>query len=98
MSAPEQETEGRAEARAPAPRIAFERLRERTDELELLVSGLTVFALLSAPDWILSLWLRGHVHLGERLHQVMFLVTQVGIGLCYALAGLFLLHIIVRSY
>lgn len=79
-------------------RIAFERLRERTDELELLVSGLTVFALLSAPSYLLALWMRSHVHLEGALHTTLGLAAQMGIGLCYALAGLFLLHIVVRSY
>lgn len=79
-------------------RIAFERLRERTDELELLVSGLTVFALLSAPGYILSLWMRSHVHMDENVHVALGMVTQVGIGLCYALALIFLLHIVIRSY
>jgi hypothetical protein len=82
----------------PHRRIAFERLRERTDELELLVSGLTVFALFSAPGFIVSLWLRTHVHLDDTLYSVLRMVTQVAIGLCYALALMFLLHIIVRAY
>ena len=31
----------------PRSRVAFERLRERTDELELIISGLLAFALLT---------------------------------------------------
>src|SRR5690606_3464930 len=33
-------------------RVSFERLRERTDELELLISGLALFALLGMPGWL----------------------------------------------
>mgnify|MGYP006174005609 CR=1 FL=1 len=32
---------------APSGRISFERLRERSDELELLISGLLVFAMIA---------------------------------------------------
>lgn len=79
-------------------RIAFERLRERTDELELLVSGLTVFALFSAPDLVLSLWQRSQAHLDGTLRDVVLLGCQFAVGLCYALAMSFLFHIVVRAY
>ena len=49
----------------PGGRISFERLRERSDELELLISGLLVFGLFSllllilllvlVPIWLLLL-------------------------------------------
>jgi len=31
---------------------ALERLRDRTDELELIISSLTIFALFSMPGWL----------------------------------------------
>ena len=33
---------------------AMDRLRDRTDELELIISSLTIFALLSMPGWLWS--------------------------------------------
>jgi len=30
---------------------AMDRLRDRTDELELIISSLTIFALFSVPSW-----------------------------------------------
>lgn len=103
MSAtPDQPTPEPTDESAPQARherrIAFERLRERTDELELLVSGLTVFALFSAPDLILSLWQRSQAHLDGVLRDVVLLGCQFGVGLCYALAFAFLFHIVVRAY
>lgn len=35
-------------------RLSFERLRERTDELELIISGLTTVALFALPGWMLE--------------------------------------------
>ena len=46
----------------PGGRIAFERLRERTDELELIISGLLAFALLTAPGRIFDAWARNSAH------------------------------------
>ena len=48
MEKKEPETDLRAESEA------IDRLRDRTDELELIISGLTIFALLSIPGWLLD--------------------------------------------
>lgn len=79
-------------------RIAFERLRERTDELELIVSGLTVFALFSLPELLLALWLRMNVHVGGDMLDILSNVFVFGSGLSYALALAFVAHIAVRAY
>lgn len=41
-----------AESPQPGSRVAFERLRERTDELEPIISGLLAFKLLTVPGRI----------------------------------------------
>ncbi|MBX3697895.1 MAG: hypothetical protein R3F08_05580 [Dokdonella sp.] len=82
----------------PSRRIAFESLRERTDELELLISGISLLALLALPNWFLDHWSRMAVHLeGERLALVS-MVFPLAIGLSYTLAAAFLLHLAVRAY
>ncbi len=81
-----------------APRIAFERLRERTDELELIVSGLLAFALLALPNWLFESWAQASAHVdGLRLTLLMF-GYMLGSGLSYTLGGAFLLHLAVRGY
>jgi hypothetical protein len=84
-----------------APRVArtrFERLRERTDELELIISGLTTFALLALPGWIIQRYADAYVHLPPLLGKVVELMVLLGIGACFTLGAVFLLHLLVRSY
>lgn len=81
-----------------ATRIAFERLRERTDELELLVSGLFAFALLALPPRILDAYQRASVHVDGVLDQILRYGYLVGAGLCYALAVAFIVHLSIRAY
>ncbi|HBS62282.1 MAG TPA: hypothetical protein DEB32_06095, partial [Stenotrophomonas sp.] len=40
----------------------FARLRERTDELEMFISGLLAFALLAVPGRIFDAWAVSEVH------------------------------------
>ena len=48
----------------PQPaRISFDRLRERTDELELLISGLSMLALFSLPGWLIDSYQYANVQL-----------------------------------
>ena len=85
----------------PAPqhgRIAFERLRERTDELELLVSGLFAFALLTLPARVLDAWVRASIHVDGALDLALRFGFQVGVGLGYALGFAFLAHLAIRAY
>lgn len=83
---------------APVRRVSFESLRERTDELELLISGISLLALVALPTWLFDRWVSMGLHLeGERL-EAASLAFQLGIGLSYTLAAAFLLHLIVRAY
>lgn len=83
---------------APQPRIAFERLRERTDELELIISGLIAFALLAVPSRLFEAWAQADVHAGTFGQFVLMFGYFVGSGLCYTLAGAFIVHLAVRGY
>ena len=81
-----------------ARRVAFESLRERTDELELIISGISLLALLSLPGWLFEHWMRLELHAeGQRL-QLLSLAFQLGSGLSLTLACAFLLHLGVRAY
>jgi hypothetical protein len=82
----------------PSPRISFEQLRERTDELELIISGISLLALIALPNWLFDHWIRIALHLdGERL-AVVSMAFPLAIGLSYTLAGAFLMHLGVRAY
>lgn len=83
---------------ATGGRIAFERLRERTDELELIISGLLAFALLTAPGRIFEAWARNSVHVDGVFDTVLQFAFLIGVGLCYSLAFAFISHLAIRGY
>lgn len=85
-------------ADASERRISFERLRERTDELELILSGLFAFALLATPSWLFTRWAEASVHATGAWDMVLTLCFMFGTGLCYSLGGFFLVHLCVRGY
>ncbi|MDH5832785.1 hypothetical protein [Luteimonas kalidii] len=85
-------------AQAPATRVAFERLRERTDELELIVSGLLAFALLTVPGRVFDAWAANAVHVeGVFLYALWFGFLVVS-GLSYTLGTAFVVHLAIRGY
>jgi len=79
-------------------RIAFERLRERTDELELIISGLLAFALLTAPGRIFDAWARNSVHVDGVYDGILHFAFLVGVGFCYSLGFAFISHLAIRGY
>ncbi len=84
--------------RVPGRRISFERLRERTDELELLISGLLAFALLTVPSRLFDLWAGNEIHVeGTLAHGLQFAFT-IGVGLSYSLGFAFVIHLAIRGY
>ncbi|MGB5347857.1 MAG: hypothetical protein WBN23_16950, partial [Woeseia sp.] len=42
---------------------ALQRLRDRTDELELIISSLTIFALFTLPGWLFDSYAGVYTHL-----------------------------------
>lgn len=86
------------ENHAPSSRIAFERLRERTDELELIVSGLLAFALLTVPGRIFDSWSANAVHVEGVFEYALRFGVLIASGLSYALAFAFIVHLAIRGY
>ena len=77
---------------------AMERLRDRTDELELIISSLTIFALFSLPGWLFNRIAEVYTHLST----TMAIATNVGMslvaGVSYGLAACFVVHLMARAY
>ena len=82
----------------PAQRVSFERLRERTDELELLVSGLIMFALFALPDWLIDRYMAAYWLLPLVAIAAANMGVIMAIGLACVLGALFAIHIGIRAY
>lgn len=91
---------GGPETVAPAPRarISFERLRERTDELEIIISGLLAFSLLALPPRVFDAWVANAVHVEGLFQWALWFGFLVSLGLSYALAFAFIVHLAIRGY
>ncbi len=77
---------------------AMERLRDRTDELELIISSLTIFALLSIPGWLLDKVGDVYTHLSTSLAIAGTVGTALLAGTSYGLAACFVVHLMARAY
>ncbi len=77
---------------------AMERLRDRTDELELIISSLTIFALFSLPGWLFDRIADNFTHLSTSLAIATTLGTTLLAGTCYGLAACFVVHLMARAY
>lgn len=86
------------DSQPPASRVAFERLRERTDELELIISGLLAFALLTVPGRIFDSWASNAIHVEGLFEYALQFGFIVSAGLSYALAFAFIVHLAIRGY
>lgn len=73
-------------------------LRDRTDEMELIISGLTTFALLNLPGWLMERYADAYVHQSAGIAVVASIGLTIGIGLSYALGACFLTHLAIRAY
>ena len=85
------ETEGAADG-------SMQRLRDRTDELELIISSLTTFALISLPGVLLEQIASVYTHLTTSLVIVSSIGMSLLAGTCYGLAACFVLHLMARAY
>ncbi len=79
-------------------RVSFERLRERTDELELLTSGLALYALISLPSWLWNLQEAYYLRMPVSVLAAVVMALPVITGMCYVMAALFLMHLGVRAH
>jgi hypothetical protein len=77
---------------------ALERLRDRTDELELIISSLTIFALFSLPGWLFSSYAGVYTHLSTALAIAGTTSIVMLTGVCYGLAACFVVHLMARAY
>lgn len=91
--------QGRASSgRDQADEGALERLRDRTDELELIISSLTIFALFSIPGWLFNAFSDSYTHYSTHLAIAGTLLTALIPGVCYGLGACFVAHLMVRAY
>lgn len=79
-------------------RVSFERLRERTDELELLISGLALFALLGMPGWLWERFETFYARMPVEVVAGVIVLLPILSGICYVMALLFLSHLAVRAH
>jgi len=80
------------------PRIAFASLRERTDELELFISGLLAFALLAVPSRIFDAWAVSSAHVDGLHWQALWFAFSICVGLSYVLGTALVAHLAIRGY
>jgi hypothetical protein len=73
-------------------------LRERTDELELFISGLLAFALLAVPGRIFEAWATSTVHTEGVYAYALWFGFSTSVGLCYVVAVALIAHLAIRGY
>jgi hypothetical protein len=93
-----QVSEDPANAPMETDRQATDRLRDRTDELELIISSLTIFALFSMPGWLFNRLADVYTHLSTSLVIASNLSLSLVTGVCYGLAACFVVHLMARAY
>lgn len=77
---------------------AMDRLRDRTDELELIISSLTIFALFSVPGWLFDNIADIHTHLSTSLAIASTMGISLLAGTSFGLAACFVVHLMARAY
>ena len=83
---------------APITDATIERLRDRTDELELIISSLTMFALLSFPGWLFAKVAGFYTHFSTTVAIASTMGTTLLAGVSYGLAACFIVHLMARAY
>lgn len=86
------------ESQSPSDAEALDRLRDRTDELELIISSLTIFALFSIPGWLFDKIGDVYTHLSTSMVIVATVGTTLLAGASYGLAACFVVHLMARAY
>lgn len=77
---------------------AMDRLRDRTDELELIISSLTIFALFSVPSWLFDKIADITTHLSTSLAIASTVGITLLAGTSFGLAACFVVHLMARAY
>ena len=77
---------------------ALQRLRDRTDELELIISSLTIFALFTLPGWLFESFSNIYTHLSDGMVVAGSISITLIAGVSYALATCFVVHLMARAY
>ena len=88
----------KTERRAEYESVAIDRLRDRTDELELIISSLTIFALFSLPGWLFNRIAGVYTHLSTSLAIASNVSMALLAGISYGLAACFVVHLMARAY
>jgi hypothetical protein len=73
-------------------------LRERTHEIELIISGLTTVALFALPGWLLDRYVDIYPHVSVGMAVAGEIGLMIASGLCYTLGLCFLMHLMARAY
>ncbi|MBY6204627.1 hypothetical protein [Halomonas denitrificans] len=76
----------------------IERLRDRTDEIELIISGLTTVALFTLPGLLFEVVSGRTTHQSPAGSQAMEVLLVLAPGVFYALGGCFAVHLMIRAY
>jgi hypothetical protein len=92
------EANEKTERRAENASVAIDRLRDRTDELELIISSLTIFALFSLPGWLFNRIADVYTHLSTSLAIGSTVSMALLAGISYGLAACFVVHLMARAY
>lgn len=79
-------------------RAELARLRDRTDELELIISSLTTVALFTLPGWLFERFADAYLHLSVAMVVSSSMAVMLLTGLCYGLGACFVLHLLARAY
>ena len=90
--------DARGQAHEPAGRDDRSRTFGRTDELELISSSLTIFALFTLPGIAIDRLADIYTHLSFGFVIASMIVSQLLTGACYALGSCFVVHLMVRAY
>ena len=77
----------RTTAPPAGPRVSIERLRERTDELELLISGLSLFGLVTLPDLLSELYQANFGRFSVSMLAVAAIALPMLTAMAYSLAA-----------
>ena len=92
------QVDDKTEQRAGYESEAIDRLRDRTDELELIISSLTIFALFSLPGWLFNRIADVYTHLSTSQAIASNVSMALVAGISYGLAACFVVHLMARAY